>query len=571
MYQNRLPQRCSSTSQDVPAVLPRYPGWRWRSVVLAGALGCGMSLAAAQTVLLDGATGPATVPAGVYWLDVTVTSASGGGGGYDEGAKAGDGGAGVTVTARVAVVPGQTVSAVIGQAGAGGLPKQIGTGGGAGGAGAGAGGNGGNANLNPNSGGGGGGGGASVVTIGSSVVRAGGGGGGGGGSWQIIGHPGASAATSVANAADCATPAPGEPGLGALPGDGAGGGGGGGGYLGAAGTGGKTAIEDGPAIGAPAQGGGAGGSCVFMTGPNVLQAPPTAVAGPAGGVGASTNAAGGPGNRGTVRVVTNASARLEAAMAAAFSNVPPTLMPGQTSNVTLTCTNNGPGAAIDAACVPTVASGGATVSNVMCTPPSPAAVLDPGAAMVCTFDLTATSSAGPVELAGTASGGTGPAAVATAETAVQAAGMSVAIGLPANVIAGATAPGTLVCTNSGPAAAPVATCALDALPAGSGEVRNLVCTPTPPTPLAAGEAINCTFDYVAPAALPAGPVTLQASTTSGLTGAPVVTATASLTVTQAGATGVQAVPTLQFWGLLLMSGLLAGLGLRAQRGRSGRR
>ena len=296
-----------------------------------------------------------------------------------------------------------------------------------------------------------------------------------------------------------------------------------------------------------------------------------AVAGPAGGVGASTNAAGGPGNRGTVRVVTNASARLEAAMAAAFSNVPPTLMPGQTSNVTLTCTNNGPGAAIDAACVPTVASGGATVSNVMCTPPSPAAVLDPGAAMVCTFDLTATSSAGPVELAGTASGGTGPDAVATAETAVQAAGMSVAIGLPANVIAGATAPGTLVCTNSGPAAAPVATCALDALPAGSGEVRNLVCTPTPPTPLAAGEAINCTFDYVAPAALPAGPVTLQASTTSGLTGAPVVTATASLTVTQAGATGVQAVPTLQFWGLLLMSGLLAGLGLRAQRGRSGRR
>ena len=90
----------------------------------------------------------------------------------------------------------------------------------------------------------------------------------------------------------------------------------------------------------------------------------------------------------------------------------------------------------------------------MCTPPSPAAVLDPGAAMVCTFDLTATSSAGPVELAGTASGGTGPDAVATAETAVQAAGMSVAIGLPANVIAGATAPGTLVSTNSGPAAAP---------------------------------------------------------------------------------------------------------------------
>ena len=163
-------------------MLPRYPGWRWRSVVLAGALGCGMSLAAAQTVLLDGATGPATVPAGVYWLDVTVTSASGGGGGYDEGAKAGDGGAGVTVTARVAVVPGQTVSAVIGQAGAGGLPTQIGSGGGAGGAGAGAGGNGGNANLNPSGGGGGGGGGASVVTIGSSVVRAGGGGVGGGGS-----------------------------------------------------------------------------------------------------------------------------------------------------------------------------------------------------------------------------------------------------------------------------------------------------------------------------------------------------------------------------------------------------
>ncbi|MCX7557062.1 GEVED domain-containing protein, partial [Xanthomonadaceae bacterium JHOS43] len=62
---------------------------------------------------------------------------------------------------------------------------------------------------------------------------------------------------------------------------------------------------------------------------------------------------------------------------------------------------------------------------------------------------------------------------------------------PGEVVAGAT----LTCTNAGPSSATNATCvpSVDA-----GAISNLVCLPTPPTNVAMGNAIICTFDYTAP-------------------------------------------------------------------------
>ena len=101
-----------------------------------------------------------------------------------------------------------------------------------------------------------------------------------------------------------------------------------------------------------------------------------------------------------------------AAVSAAFSGVPTTLTVGQTQTGTLTCTNNGPGAASAADCVPSITSGGATLSALSCTPSTPVATLASGDAIVCTFDLTGTAT-GPVALLGTASGGAGPNATHT--------------------------------------------------------------------------------------------------------------------------------------------------------------
>jgi hypothetical protein len=81
-----------------------------------------------------------------------------------------------------------------------------------------------------------------------------------------------------------------------------------------------------------------------------------------------------------------------ATITAQFSNLPPSLPPGQTATgVTLTCANAGPGPdAINADCVPSVTSGGGTISNLSCTPGAlPVNPLQDGDEIVCTFDLTA--------------------------------------------------------------------------------------------------------------------------------------------------------------------------------------
>jgi hypothetical protein len=81
-----------------------------------------------------------------------------------------------------------------------------------------------------------------------------------------------------------------------------------------------------------------------------------------------------------------------ATITAAFSNLPPSLPPGQTATgVSLTCKNDGPGPdAINANCIPSITSGGGGISNLSCTPAAlPVAVLHNGETIVCTFDLTA--------------------------------------------------------------------------------------------------------------------------------------------------------------------------------------
>ena len=101
-------------------------------------------------------------------------------------------------------------------------------------------------------------------------------------------------------------------------------------------------------------------------------------------------------------------------MTVAFSNVPSTMVVGESTQATLTCTNAGPGVSANATCVPVIASGDVSVSNLVCTPQPPIAALAASDNITCTFTLTA-NAIGPALLEGTATSDTSPAA----NTAVQ--------------------------------------------------------------------------------------------------------------------------------------------------------
>jgi hypothetical protein len=236
------------------------------------------------------------VPAGVYALDVTLSGGGGGGGGWDT-AAGGAGGAGATVTATVAVTPGQVITVVQGEAGGFGTEVfcQNPSTGGTAGTGDGAGGQGGMEVNCPGflgtgaSGEGGGGGGASSVTVGGTVIRAGGGGGGGGGSHKRAGSNGSDAPLIITQTADCQIAGAGGDGQVNVPSfvsgriiDGGGGGGGGGSYAGGQGAGGVYGIDQSQA----STGGGGGASCYYASAANPILGTPVIAAGPAGGAGA---------------------------------------------------------------------------------------------------------------------------------------------------------------------------------------------------------------------------------------------------------------------------------------------
>ena len=99
-----------------------------------------------------------------------------------------------------------------------------------------------------------------------------------------------------------------------------------------------------------------------------------------------------------------------ATLQAQFSGLPSTIKPGETVQGKLTCSNTGSGQtppqtgpdALNVTCDPAIASGGGSISNVQCTPPTPVGTLHDGQSIVCTFDLTApNTSTVNIELTGT--------------------------------------------------------------------------------------------------------------------------------------------------------------------------
>lgn len=237
-----------------------------------------------------------TVPANVYSLTVVVSGGGGGGGGFDVGGNGGAGGAGASITATLAVTPGQVITYTTGAGGARGLsPNAVAlcTGGGAGGAGTGTGGNGGNQSCGSGySGGGGGGGGGSILSINGTILQAGGGGGGGGGSLNKAGTAGTASGTSISNSSSCGTSSAGVAG-GSATADGGGGGGGGGGFT--SGTGGTRGTDS--SVGGT--GGGAAGSCYFSGSSNPVSNVTISTTGGAGGAGSTNSTSNGNATAGT--------------------------------------------------------------------------------------------------------------------------------------------------------------------------------------------------------------------------------------------------------------------------------
>ena len=163
-------------------------------VVIAAFYGLGSSLNAAPVSQPFTTPGAATfaVPAGICFVTITASGGQGGSA-FTGGTPTNPGADGATVTARVAVTPGQSLSIFVAGAGANGIIGTTSETGGAGGIG---GGGGGSITKGGTSGGGGG---ASVVTAGGSLLVVAGGGGSGG----VDGGTGVRAGRS-------ATPAPQE-------------------------------------------------------------------------------------------------------------------------------------------------------------------------------------------------------------------------------------------------------------------------------------------------------------------------------------------------------------------------
>ncbi|MGL4574105.1 MAG: CshA/CshB family fibrillar adhesin-related protein [Burkholderiaceae bacterium] len=198
----------------------------------------------------------------------------------------------------------------------------------------------------------------------------------------------------------------------------------------------------------------------------------------------------------------------QADMAAAVSGFPTNPPAGSTATGTVTCTNNGPSAAANAACAVSGLPPGATVN---CTPNNPVPSLAVGSAISCAVSYPVPAS-GAVTVTGTAStsspdpNSANNTAQSTATVAPQA-DMRAVTSVPSSATAGQPVTVSGVCTNAGPSTAASPACALSGLPAGATQT----CTPAPaPNPLAVGQSITCTSTFNAPASGP-----LNITTTAG--------------------------------------------------------
>lgn len=185
-------------------------------------------------------------------------------------------------------------------------------------------------------------------------------------------------------------------------------------------------------------------------------------------------------------------------MAVTGSTLPTVVIAGGAVVGTVTCTNNGPSAAVAASCAISGLPAGATT---VCAPTSPtSAPLASGASLVCTVNYTAPG-AGVVTAtiaAGSSTADTNPSnntSPYVASLTPKADMQATVTGLPASAPSGTTISAIATCTNAGPSPAADAQCGLATLPSGA----TISCLPSPtPNPLAVGAAITCNVSLVVP-------------------------------------------------------------------------
>ncbi|WP_028604625.1 beta strand repeat-containing protein [Ottowia thiooxydans] len=224
------------------------------------------------------------------------------------------------------------------------------------------------------------------------------------------------------------------------------------------------------------------------------------------------------------------------------------------------CTNAGTEVATVATCTPAGVPAWATVT---CTPASPVASLAINGAISCTVSGTpATGDKGtsPVTItAGTSSTEANPDNNAGTGSIVVTGEPNVVIdlsGLPPTGTVNQRYSGTFTCENTGTADAEAAPCTVSGLPTG---LRIGACTITPgttawssPSTIPEGQTVTC--------AVSGAPTSSGTSEVTGTGGTN--TATGRIKVAAA---AITAVPTMTEWVLILMSALLAGLGLAGAR------
>ncbi|GBC79349.1 hypothetical protein HRbin09_00565 [bacterium HR09] len=245
-------------------------------------------------------------------------------------------------------------------------------------------------------------------------------------------------------------------------------------------------------------------------------------------------------------------ASASADMQANTPSVPPSLGPGGSYSLGFSCTNNGPDAATNATCAMSVSAG--AVSSVSCSPSVPVASLASGATIACTYTFTAP---------GTPGGGNTPE---TGVTFTVTAGSGTSDPNAANNTATSGATPIPIVDALGDAASFPANTTGATFNVGSNDqygTGSLPASPSPsftllPSTTCAGASINAsgvaTFNVPA-----AGSCTVEyrVCVVSGCD-------TATLTVT---AQQVEAIPTLQEWGMLALTLLVASTAVLVLRRR----
>lgn len=260
-------------------------------------------------------------------------------------------------------------------------------------------------------------------------------------------------------------------------------------------------------------------------------------------------------------------------MAVDLTGLPSTAVAGQNYSGSFTCRNIGTANATAASCTATalpsgVLPGACTIDKpVANTPWSQNGAVPQGATVTCQVsgkvDVNATNTTinGATNATGDSNAGNNTATKAV--TVTTAPNVVVTPNLPPTATVGVSYNGSYTCTNNGSADATNATCAVSALPPG---VSLQACTISPgngawtqSSTIPVGQTVTCT---VTGKPTTAGPTNGNATTTA--TGTPGDAKSYAITVA-AVVVAPSAIPTLSEWGLIILSGLLALMGLARRR------